>query len=214
MLKLHNFFRSSASTRLRAALNYKDIPYDYVSYVLRSGETRQPNFLKMNPAGLVPVLERKDGVFMSQSLAIVEWLEETHPTPPLLPADSDGRARARSLAYMIACEVHPLNNLRVLKHLTSAFGADEESQKEWFTHWVATTFDALEETLSADESTGVYCHGDTPTVADICLYAQVWNNARFQIDTESWPTVARIFKALNEIPAFRNAAPQSQPDAS
>jgi maleylpyruvate isomerase len=212
MLKLHNFFRSSASTRLRAALNYKQLPFEYVSYVLRRGDTRQPEFLMMNPAGLVPVLEREDGVFMSQSLAIAEWLEETHPTPPLLPTDADGRARVRALAYMIACEVHPLNNLRVLKHLGEAFAADEDAQKAWFTHWVTLTFDALEKNLN-DGNAGIYCHGDTPSLADICLYAQVWNNTRFQIDVGNWPIVARVFNALNQIPEFRDAAPKAQPDA-
>jgi maleylpyruvate isomerase len=213
MLKLHNFFRSSSSTRLRVALKYKQVPYEYVPYVLRRGDTRQPEFLKMNPAGLVPVLERDDGVFMSQSLAVIEWLDETRPTPPLLPSGPDGRARVRALSYMIACEVHPLNNLRVLNHLSDAFGADEDAQKAWFEHWVRLTFDALEVSLG-DGKAGTYCHGDTPSLADICLYAQVWNNARFQIDTTNWPTISRIFEALDEIPAFRDAAPKSQPDAA
>jgi maleylpyruvate isomerase len=213
MLKLHNFFRSSSSTRLRVALKYKQLPFEYVPYVLRRGDTRQPEFLKMNPAGLVPVLEREDGVFMSQSLAVIEWLDETRPTPPLLPSGPDGRARVRALSYMIACEVHPLNNLRVLNHLSDAFGADEDAQKAWFEHWVGLTFDALEVSLG-DGKTGTYCHGDTPSLADICLYAQVWNNARFQIDTTNWPTISRIFEALDEIPAFRDAAPKSQPDAA
>jgi maleylpyruvate isomerase len=213
MLKLHNFFRSSSSTRLRVALKYKQVPFEYVPYVLRRGDTRQPEFLKMNPAGLVPVLEREDGVFMSQSLAVIEWLDETRPTPPLLPSGPDGRARVRALSYMIACEVHPLNNLRVLNHLSDAFGADEDAQKAWFEHWVGLTFDALEVSLG-DGNTGTYSHGNTPSLADICLYAQVWNNARFQIDTTNWPTISRIFEALDEIPAFRDAAPKSQPDAA
>lgn len=214
MFKLHNFFRSSTSTRLRAALNVKALPYDYVPYVLRRGDTRTSEYLKMNPAGLVPVLEREDGTFMNQSLAIIEWLEETHPQPPLLPQDADGRARVRALSYMIACEVHPLNNLRVLGYLADTFGADEEAQRAWFVHWVNATFDALETTLARDASTGRFCHGNQPSLADICLYAQAWNNRRFDIELSTWPTIARIFSALDAIPAFHSAAPPFQPDAS
>jgi maleylpyruvate isomerase len=214
VLKLHNFFRSSTSTRLRAALNLKGLDYDYVPYVLRRGDTRKPDYLAMNPQGLVPVLEREDGSFLTQSLAIIEWLEETHPTPALLPGDPDGRARVRALAYMIACEIHPLNNLRVLGYLADRFGAGEDGQKEWFTHWVATTFDALEITLASDPRTRTFCHGDTPGLADICLYAQVWNNQRFGIATSAWATIERIFARLDAIPAFSNAAPSRQPDAA
>ena len=151
-IRLHNFFRSSTSIRLRAALNLKGISYEYVPYVLRRGDTRKPEFLKMNPAGLVPILEREDGSLMTQSLAIIEWLDETHPEPALLPNDPDGRARVRALSYMIACEVHPLNNLRVLNRLTEQFGADEAGQKEWFIHWVVLTLDALEIQLASDSA--------------------------------------------------------------
>ncbi|EKF21007.1 maleylacetoacetate isomerase [Nitratireductor pacificus] len=213
-LRLHNFFRSSTSTRLRAALNLKGLGYEYVPYALRKGETRTPDYLAMNPAGLVPVLERADGTVLTQSLAIIEWLDERHPEPPLLPPDPDGRARVRSLAYMIACEIHPLNNLRVLGYIGETFGADEAATKAWFTHWVCETFDALEKTLSGSPETGGYCHGDAPGLADICLYAQVWNNRRFDIETERWPTIARIFAALDALPAFRDAAPPNQPDAA
>lgn len=213
-LKLHNFFRSSTSTRLRAALNLKGLSYEYIPYVLRRGDTRRPEYLAMNPAGLVPVLEREDGKVLTQSLAIIEWLEETHPEPALLPADNDGRARVRGLSYMIACEVHPLNNLRVLERLTEQFGADEPAQKVWFTHWVELTFDALELQLASDSETGHFCHGDTPGMADLCLYAQVWNNRRFEVDLDRWPTIARIFAALDTIPAFSDAAPPKQPDAA
>lgn len=213
-LRLHNFFRSSTSTRLRTALNVKGLAYDYVPYVLRRGDTRKTDYLAMNPAGLVPVLERDDGSFLTQSLAIIEWLEETHPEPALLPADADGRARVRAIAYMIACEIHPLNNLRVLGYLGEQLAADEAAQKAWFTHWVTTTFDALEATLARDGATGTFCHGNTPGLADICLYAQVWNNRRFGIDNHAWPTIARIFTELDKIEAFRDASPPNQPDAS
>jgi maleylpyruvate isomerase len=213
-IKLHNFFRSSTSIRLRAALNLKGITYDYVPYVLRRGDTRKPEFLRMNPAGLVPVMEREDGRLMTQSLAIIEWLEETQPEPALLPENADGRARVRALSYMIACEVHPLNNLRVLNRLAEQFGADEAGQKEWFIYWVDLTFDALEIQLASDPATGACCHGDKPGLADLCLYAQVWNNRRFDIALDRWPTIARIFTALDAIPAFRAAAPPYQPDAA
>jgi maleylpyruvate isomerase len=168
----------------------------------------------MNPAGLVPVLERKDGTFMTQSLAIIEWLDEEYPRPALLPRDADGRARVRALAYMVACEIHPLNNLRVLGYLADSLGADEDFQRKWFIHWVSETFDVLEATLARDEGTGDFCHGSEPSLADVCLYAQVWNNKRFDIDLSSWPTITRIFNALDAIPAFHSAAPPFQPDAS
>jgi maleylpyruvate isomerase len=210
-MRLHNFFRSSTSTRVRVALNLKGLTYDYVPYVLRDGQTRTPDYLAKNPQGLVPTLERDDGSFLTQSMAIIEWLDETHPTPPLLPADADGRARVRALSQLIACDVHPLNNLRVLQYLHQSFGADEAAQKAWFTHWLTLSFDALETQLAG--TAGTYCHGDTPTLADICLYAQVWNNRRFAIPTDTWPTITRIFAALDTIPAFRNAAPPAQPDA-
>ena len=212
-MKLHNFFRSSTSTRLRVALNIKGLEADYIPYALRMGETRTPEYLAKNPAGLVPSLELDDGTVLTQSLAIIEWLEETHPESPLLPADPLGRARVRALAYMIACEVHPLNNLRVLGYLSENLDADEAAVARWFTHWVDTTFSALETTLSSSPDTGVYCHGDTPGLADLCLYAQVWNNRRFKVDMAPYPTIVRIFEALDKLPAFQNAAPPNQPDA-
>ncbi len=213
-LRLHNFFRSSTSTRVRAALNLKGLPYEYVPYVLRDGETRTPAYLGRNPQGLVPTLERGDGVNLTQSLAIIEWLDEVQPEPPLLPRDPDDRAWVRSLSYMIACEIHPLNNLRVLFRLCDQFGADDEAQKEWFTHWVSLTFDALEDALAKDPRSGRCCFGDTPTMADVCLYAQVWNNRRFAIPLDRWPTIRTIFEHLDTLPAFAKAAPPRQPDAA
>jgi len=212
--RLHNFFRSSTSTRVRIALNLKGLSYDYVPYLLRKGETRTPEYLARNPQGLVPTLELADGTSLTQSLAIIEWLDETHPSPPLLPADSLGRARVRALSFMIACEIHPLNNLRVLFRLRDQFGADEAARKEWFTHWVSLTFDALEVELASNAATGRFCHGDRPTLADICLYAQVWNNRRFDIPLDPWVNIQRVFAALDELPAFRDAAPPNQPDAA
>tara|TARA_B110000003_G_scaffold24218_1_gene23168 strand:- start:66 stop:713 length:648 start_codon:yes stop_codon:yes gene_type:complete len=213
-LKLHNFFRSSTSTRLRAALNLKGLDYEYIAYVLRDGETQTPEYLAKNPQGLVPTLETRDGSFLTQSLAILEWLEETYPEPSLLPADPGARARVRALSYMIACEIHPLNNLRVLFRLRDQFEADEDAQKAWFTHWVTMTFDALETALASSPQTGTYCHGETPSMADCCLYAQVWNNRRFGISLDTWPTIARIHANLEKLPAFNKAAPPNQPDAA
>lgn len=213
-LKLHNFFRSSTSTRVRAALNVKGLSYDYIPYVLRNGETRTPDYLRRNPQGLVPTLELGDGSHLTQSLAIIEWLEETHPEPALLPRDAKARARVRSLAHIIALDVHPLNNLRVLFYLRDEFGADEAKQRAWFTHWVTLSFDALETALTNSPETGRYCHGDQPTLADLCLYAQVWNNKRFDIALDHWPTIACIFAELDQLPAFNKAAPPNQPDAA
>lgn len=209
-LQLHNFFRSSTSTRLRAALNLKGLDYDYVPYVLRDGETRTPGYLAKNPQGLVPTLEVGEGKYLTQSLAIIEWLEETYPEPALLPNNAIDRAHVRALAQMIACEIHPLNNLRVLFRLRDQFEAGEAAQKLWFTHWVATTFDALESQLPDNAH---YCFGDTATLVDVCLYAQVWNNKRFDIDLGQWPRIAGIFNHLDGIEAFANAAPPRQPDA-
>ncbi len=210
-MRLHNFFRSSTSTRLRVALNLKGLAYDYVPYVLRDGETRTPEYLSKNAQGLVPTLEVGDDTYLTQSLAIIEWLEETHPAPALLPADPLGRARVRAMAQMIACEVHPLNNLRVLFRIRDQFGADEAAQEEWFSHWVTTTFDALEAMLPEGAE---FCYGTTPSLADVCLYAQVWNNKRFGIDISAWPRIAKIAETLDSIDAFAKAAPPRQPDAA
>ena len=195
-------------------MKLKGLDVEYLAYALRKGETRTPEYLALNPAGLVPALELDDGTVLVQSLAIIEWLDEVHPTPALLPTDPLGRARVRALAYMIACEVHPLNNLRVLGYLGQNFNADDDAIAQWFIHWVEMTFSAFEVTLSNSPETGIYCHGDTPTLADLCLYAQVWNNRRFKVDLTPYPTISRIFKALDRLPAFQKAAPPNQPDAA
>jgi maleylpyruvate isomerase len=212
-LVLHNYFRSSTSVRLRAALNLKGLAYDYVAHHLRKGEHRAPGFLAVNPQGLVPALVLEDGSTLVQSLAIIEYLDETHPEPSLLPRDPLDRARVRALAYAIACEIHPVNNLRVLAYLKSTFGADEAATHAWFRHWVAETFAPLEAMLAGDARTGRFCHGETPGLADLCLYAQVINNRRFGVDMAPYPTIGRIFEACQAVPALADAAPDRQPDA-
>lgn len=210
---LHNYFRSSTSVRVRAALNLKGLPYGYVGCALKEGAQSAPAFLAKNPQGLVPALELPGGEVLTQSLAIMEWLEDTHPAPALLPAGATDRARVRAISYMIACEIHPLNNLRVLKSLTSRFGADQAAVADWFRTWVETTFAPLEAMLEGDPRTGRFVHGDAPGMADICIYAQVWNNRRFAVDMTPYPVIGRIFDACEGLEAFKRAAPPVQPDA-
>jgi len=214
-LKLYNYFRSSTSTRLRAALNLKRLDYDYVPVHLVKGAHRAAPYTTLNPQGLVPALELEDGTVLTQSLAIMEWLDEAYPDrPPLLPEGPVARARVRALAQMIALEIHPVNNLRVMNHHAAAVGGDAEAVKRaWFQHWVHTTFVPLEAMLATSPDTGLYCHGDRPGTADCCLYAQIWNNRRFEVDMTPYPTVTRIFDALDALPAFASAAPARQPDA-
>lgn len=212
-LILHNYFRSSTSYRVRIALNLKDLSYDYVAWHLRLGGHRDKAFLDINPQGLVPALVLDDGTMLSQSLAIMEYLDEAYPEPPLLPKDTLGRARVRMISQMIACDIHPVNNLRILNALKQSFGADDEAVGKWFRHWVAETFGPLEQLLSSEAGTGTFCHGEMPGMADICLVAQVTNNARFKVDMSPYPTITRINDACLEIPAFSEAAPARQPDA-
>ena len=210
---LHNYFRSSTSYRVRTALALKGLEYGYVARHLRHGGHKSDAFLAVNPQGLVPSLVWDDGTVLSQSLAIVEFIDELVPEPPLLPSDVRGRARVRMLAQMIACDIHPVNNLRVLDELRNRFGADDEQVADWFRHWVGETFHALEKLLSSSGDTGRFCHGETPGLADLCLVAQVTNNGRFKVDMTSYPTIGRIHAACMEIPAFEGAAPANQPDS-
>lgn len=211
-LALHNYFRSSTSVRVRAALNVKGLRYDYVGISLLAGEPHQAEHLARNPSGAVPTLVTKQGP-LSQSLAILEWLEEEHPEPPLLPADGWGRARVRSLAYIVAQDVHPVNNLRVLQHLEAEFGADVFGKAAWFAHWASAGMAALETRLAQEPETGDFCHGDYVGLADLCLYAQVLNNARFGVDMTPYPIIQRIYANCMDIPALERAAPVNQPDA-
>jgi len=212
-LVLHNYFRSSTSIRVRVALNLKGIDYAYVAHHLRRGEHRGNAYRAINPHALVPALELADGTKLTQSLAIIEYLDEAFPEPPLLPATPEARARVRAIAQAIACEIHPLNNLRVLNDLRSRFGADDAAVKAWIHHWVGETFVPLEAMLAGDKATGTFCHGEQPGMADACVYAQVIANQRFDVDMTPYPTIGRVFAAAARLPAFDKAAPQNQPDA-
>lgn len=212
-LVLHNYFRSSTSVRVRAALNLKGLPYDYVPLSLLKGEQASAAHLALNPSGLVPTLVTPQGS-LPQSLAILEWLDEVHPEPPLLPADPWGRARVRSLAQIVALDIHPVNNLRILQHLEAEFGVDGAGKAAWFRKWANAGMKALEERLSGEDETGAFCHGDSVGLADLCLYAQVLNNARFEVDMTPYPTISRIHANCMAVPALEQAAPANQPDAT
>ncbi|RWP18963.1 MAG: maleylacetoacetate isomerase [Mesorhizobium sp.] len=212
-LILHNYYRSSTSYRVRIALEMKGLTYQYVPHHLRHGEHLEPAYLSVNPQGLVPALILGDDTLLTQSLAIIEFLDETRPEPPLLPQDAPGRARVRMLAQMIACDIHPVNNLRVLTSLRTLFGAGDEDVANWFRHWVNEGFQPLEKILTSSAETGTFCYGETPGLADICLVAQVTSNARFGVNLTPYPTIARIHAACMALPAFQKAAPQNQIDA-
>ncbi len=212
MLKLYGFFRSSAAFRVRIALNLKGLGYETASIHLRRGEQRAPAFLKLNPQALVPALVEGDHV-LTQSLAIVEYLDEMHPNVPLLPNTPDGRARVRALAQIIACEIHPLGNLRVLQHLAKELKQDEPAVQRWFNHWIALGFQAFEGLIAGHAETGKFCHGDQPGLADVCLVPQVFNARRYDLDLKPYPTLMRIFDNCMALPAFDRAQPSKQPDA-
>ena len=212
-MKLYNYFRSSASFRVRIALALKGLPYEYVAVQIAKNEQFQPAFDAIAPAHLVPVL--KDGEhLLTQSLAIIEYLEETHPEPPLLPRAAAERARVRSLALDIACEIHPLDNLRVLRYLVRELKVSEEDKDRWYRHWVEAGLEAVERQLAASPLTGRYCHGDTPTLADCCLVPQIFNAQRMSCRTDHVPTVMRLFGACMEHPAFVSTQPSACPDAA
>ena len=211
-MKLYTFFRSSAAYRVRIALNLKGLDYTAVPIHFRKegGQHRKPEFLKLNPQGLLPVLQ--DGeVTLSQSLAIIEYLDEVYPDTALLPIDAIDKANVRAMTQLIACEIHPLNNLRVLGYLKNKLDQDDDSVNEWYQHWVALGFDALEVMISSKG--GQYCYGDTITIADTCLIPQVYNALRFKCDMSKYPQINRIYSELNSLAAFQEAAPEVQPDA-
>jgi maleylpyruvate isomerase len=213
MMQLHSYFRSSASYRVRIALNWKGQPYATVPVHLLNdgGQQHAPAFAALNPEQLVPVLSDGGQVF-TQSLAILEYLEERFPQPPLLPHDIVLRAQARSIALAIACDVHPLNNLRVLRYLKRSLQVSDEDRDRWYRHWIAIGFDALESRLTSVAS-GAFCIGDGPTFADLCLVPQVFNARRFAVDMTRYPRIAEIDRHCLGIDAFAAAAPERQPDA-
>ena len=211
-MKLYTYFRSSAAFRVRIALNLKRIAYEPVFVHLAKGEHRKPDYARVNPQGLVPTLELDDGKRLAQSLAIIEWLDEKHPAPPLIPKDSLARARVRSLSYLIASEIHPLNNLRVLQHLKRALGQSQEQIDQWYRHWIADGLAKLEADL-ARGATGKFCHGDSPTMADCCLVPQIFNAKRYESDLAPYPQTMRVFDNCMKLEAFDRAQPSKQPDA-
>ena len=210
-MKLYGYFRSSAAFRARIALNLKGIAYEQAFIHLRKNEQRAPDYLAKNPQGLVPLLEDEDACLV-QSLAIIEYLDETHPSPKLLPEGPQDRARIRALAQIIAADIHPLDNLRVLRYLAKPLGHDEKVIEQWFNHWIRLGFEALEPMLR-DRRTGAFCHGNAPGLADICLVPQVFNAKRYpSFDMAPFPTVARVFGNCMKLDAFKRAAPDQQPD--
>jgi maleylacetoacetate isomerase len=210
-MKLYGYFRSSAAFRVRIALNLKKLDYESVAVHLRRGDQRDSDFLGVNPQGLVPALEQ-DAQRLIQSLAIIEWLDETYPEPPLLPADAAERARVRGLAAIVACDIHPLNNLRVLRYLIRTLGQDEAALASWYNHWIAEGFGAIEALLAGDRRTGRFCHGGAPGLADLALVPQVVNAERYRLDLAPYPTITRIFETCMTLDAFAAAHPERQPD--
>jgi maleylpyruvate isomerase len=212
-MKLYEFFPSSASYRVRIALNLKGLAYqsESLKLYLDPGPQFTPEYRKLNPQGLVPTLVDKERV-LQQSLAILEYLEEIHPEPPLLPGTVADRARIRALALVVACEIHPLDNLRVLKHLTGPMGLSQETMLAWYRHWIATGLSALEAMVANDPRTGAFCHGESPTLADVCLVPQLYNARRYKCPLDDYPSLRRIDEACLKLGAFERARPENQPD--
>jgi maleylacetoacetate isomerase len=210
-VKLYSYYRSSAAYRVRIALNLKSLPFDYVPVNLIEHEQKSSTYMARNPQGLVPALELAGGELIAQSVAILEWLEETQPAPPLLPGDPLLRARVRSLVGSIACDIHPLNNMSVTAYLSEHLNASDEQVHQWYCNWVERGFSAIEERLGT--SMGLCCFGDRPTLADVCLVPQVFNANRFNVPMDPYPNIRRVTAHCNTLEAFRLAAPAAQPDA-
>ncbi len=214
-MRLYDYAFSSAAYRVRIALNLKGLSFErsVVSLIKDGGQQHNPAYKALNPQALIPSLE-DGGHFLTQSLAIIEYLEETHPEPALLPRDPAARARVRAIAYAIACDIHPINNLRVRQYLASDLKADEAQASAWYAHWIHKGFGALEAMLAQSPETGRYCHGDRVTLADICLVPQMANAYRFKAPVDAFPTLVRIDRGLRALPAFRAAAPEAMGDAT
>lgn len=209
MLTLHGYWRSSAAYRVRIALNLKGVSYDQVTYDLRQKAEKADAFATLNPQKLVPALQTDTGAILTQSLAILEWLEEAHPEPTLLPEKPVDRAHVRAMCNLVACDIHPLNNLRILNALRGDFGATDDQVSQWIARWIGDGFDALEQLIGG----GDFCYGDAPTLADCCLMPQVYSAQRFKIDLAPWPRIRAVAEACDAIPAFLVARPDMQPDA-
>jgi len=212
-MKLYNFFRSSTSHRLRIALNLKGIATDYVAIDLRVEEHLKDAFKSVNPQQFVPALDTGEQVLI-QSPAIIEWLEEKYPTPALLPADANDRAHVRALAAIVGCDIHPINNRRILETLRKQFGANEDAINAWCGTWINDGFNAIEALLAADKRRGAFCFGNTPTLADVYLIPQIESSRRFKVNLTQWPCIAAVEAACMQLDAFKQAAPMQQPDAS
>jgi maleylpyruvate isomerase len=211
-MKLYGYFRSSAAYRVRIALNIKGMECEREFVHLRQGDNRGPEYLALNPQGVVPTLV-DGGLAIGQSLAIMEYLDEINMEVPLLPSDALGRARVRQLAQIVACDIHPLDNLKVLTYLREEMGQGQEALDTWYRHWIETGLAAFEALLADNPATGLFCHGDDPGLADACLVPQLFNARRFDTDLSRLPTVLRVEANCNELQAFRDAAPDNQPDA-
>jgi len=211
-VKLYTYWRSSAAYRVRIGIELKGLAREDVAVDLSKGEQNSPAYRKRNPQGLLPLLE--DGeTSIGQSLAILEYLDERYPEPPLLPEEPAARARVRQLALLIACEIHPLNNPRVLGYVTGELGQSDDARLRWYRHWIATGLGAFEALLQESPQTGRFCHGNTPTLADIVLVPQIYNARRFECDLAALPRIVAIDAQCRELPAFKAAAPEAQPDA-
>ena len=213
-MQLYNFYRSGTSHRLRIALNLKGLDFDYVAIHLGKDEHHSAAFKALNPQGLVPALVLDDGLVLMQSPAIIEWLEERHPTPALLPVLPQDRARVRALAALVGCDIHPLNNRRVLEYLRQQLGCEDAAVNAWCATWITAGFEALENLLAADTRRGDYCFGNTPTLADVYLVPQVESTRRFKVDLSPYPHICAIDEACGRLPAFQMATPGVQLDAT
>jgi maleylacetoacetate isomerase len=212
-MKLFDYWRSSAAYRVRIALNLKGLAPERAYVHLRKGAQREADYLALNPQGLVPTLVTDDGKVLAQSLAIIEYLDETHPSPPLLPGTPAERARVRALALAIACDIHPIDNLRVLRYLLHTIGVEEAQKDAWYKYWIDVGLDALEQQVAKDPATGRFCHGDAPTLADLTLVPQIFNARRLECRLDHVPTVMRIHEACMALPAFDLTQPSKCPDA-